>query len=221
MIHCSFSIGERFSKKYSSVANSFSETKELHVLTDKPKYFENCITYEYTHTPMSYIDKLIFAVSLSVTNRKDVIYYDIDSPIIRDVKIHHIKSDKVLIPWLWLAWPYSSYESLELLFVHDWLDNFINDKSNLYPLPNIHEEVLFFPYLLSKSHDLLRDLKKIKPLWEASVKKTVEDAQKKGKSVVNYNKYGIGFSEGLPLSLCLAKNNIEFEEYNFFEKNLM
>lgn len=45
--------------------------------------------------------------------------------------------------------------------------------------------------------------------------------RKKGKSVVNYNKYGIGFSEGLPLSLCLAKNNIEFEEYNFFEKNLM
>ena len=220
MIHSSFSIGEKFSKKYSSVANSFSENEKLHILTDKPHYFANCLTYNYNQNPMSYMDKIIFAVELSVKNKEDVLYYDIDSPIIRDKLIHKIQSDKVLIPWLWLDWPYSTYESLELLFVHDWLGDFLWDKLDYYPIPNIHEEVLFFPYS-DKSESLLSDLKYVKPLWENSLLKTVKDVQSKGKPITKYHKYGIGSSEGFALSVCLIKNDIQFEEYKFFKKNLM
>ena len=58
-------------------------------------------------------------------------------------------------------------------------------------------------------------------MWENSLLKTVKDVQSKGKPITKYHKYGIGSSEGFALSVCLIKNDIQFEEYNFFKKNLM
>ena len=73
------SIGEYHSKKYSNDINEFAKHNEVHVLTNYPEHFKNCILENYDRTIFSYYQKLPFLLSLVLKTKKRVTYFDSDS----------------------------------------------------------------------------------------------------------------------------------------------
>ena len=65
MIYATMCIGKEWIEKYKETINNFSNKNKLHILTDEPIHFKNCITDEYTRDVFSYYEKINFIFKLS------------------------------------------------------------------------------------------------------------------------------------------------------------
>jgi len=78
MIYATMCIGKEWIEKYKETINNFSNKNKLHILTDKPMHFKNCITDEYTRDIFSYYEKINFIFKLSKKYKERIYYIDVD-----------------------------------------------------------------------------------------------------------------------------------------------
>ena len=78
MIYATMCIGKEWIEKYKETINNFSNKNKLHILTDEPIHFKNCITDEYTRDVFSYYEKINFIFKLSKKYKERIYYIDAD-----------------------------------------------------------------------------------------------------------------------------------------------
>lgn len=209
---CSISVGKSFCEKYSQKVKQYAPTDiDLIILTDHPEYFDFCETELYTDDIFSYFSKNTFAVELCKKYKTDVLYVDIDSFHIVDTSIYKNKFQTTyfLYDKLWPDYTHSELNSLP----KELLDYFeIND---ILKIENIHEKIFYLPYS-QKINNLYKDLLVIKQIWDNET----QISEPKG-NAKKYSKYGIGYGEGIPLSLCLFRNGINTMKYKLTKTSLI
>ena len=201
---CSISVGKSFCEKYSQKVKQYAPIDiDLIILTDHPEYFDFCETELYTDDMFSYFSKNTFAVELCKKYRTDVFYIDIDSFHIVDTSIYKNKFQTTYFLYDKL-WP--DYTHSELNSIPSSILDYYGISGNL-SIENIHEKLFYIPHS-TKIENLYRDLVHIKKLWDTE---TI-NSEPKG-NAKKYSRYGVGYGEGIPLSLCLMMNGIQTMEY--------
>lgn len=205
---CSVSVGRKFCEKYSQrVKENTPKNIDLIILTDYPEYFKFCKTEQYTEDTFSYFSKNTFVSNVAEKYKSNVLYIDIDSFHIVDIK--NINSDNFLYDKLWVDYPYSKLNELPQTIL-----DFYKIHGNL-EIENIHEKVFYLPYS-NKIKKLKEDLIEIKKIWDIET----QNSESKGNSK-KYSKYGIGWGEGIPLSLALLMNGIVTRQYSFLKQTII
>ena len=209
---CSISVGKSFCEKYSQKVKQHAPTDiDLIILTDHPEYFDFCKTELYTDDAFSYFSKNTFAVELCKKYKTDVFYIDIDSFHIVDTSIYKNKFETT----------YFLYDKLWPDFTHSEINSLPKDLLDYYELfsnlqiENIHEKLFYIPYS-QKINNLYKDLVIIKEIWD----KETQTSEPKG-NAKKYSKYGIGYGEGIPLSLALLMNGIITKKYQFTKSTII
>lgn len=208
MIICSVCVGEEYSKRYSSIVKKHApKNHKLIILTDFPQYFDFCQTELYTEDIFSYFIKNIFTSEICEKYKTGILYIDIDSFHIVDIK--KINSSDFLYDKLWNEYPYSKLNELPKPLLE-----FYKISGNM-EIENIHEKVFYLPYS-TKIEKLKTDLIGIKEIWD----KETQTSDPKG-NAKKYSKYGIGYGEGIPFSLALIMNGIITKKYKFTKSNII
>lgn len=197
------SIGEYHSKKYSNDINEFAKDKEVHVLTNYPEHFKNCIVQNYDRTIFSYYQKLPFLLSLVLKIKNRVTYFDSDS--IDLVKNKDFKFDNKSA-YTYKIFYNTNYTNEELR-----TDTALSILCDIYEelgyemCNYLHERVLSIPYS-SKIKKVFDEIVKLQPIFEEKYPKGKEWNKHDFK---NYSKNGCGYGEGGALSIVLKNNNIK------------
>ena len=205
---CSVSVGRDFCEKYSQRVKQFAPKNiDLIILTDYPEYFDFCNTILYTEDVFSYFSKNTLISNIAEKYKSDVLYIDIDSFHIVDIK--KINSHNFLYNKLWVDYPYSKLNELPQAIL-----DFYKINGNI-EIENMNEYVFYLPYS-NKVKKLKQDLIEIKKIWDNETK----NSEPKG-NAKKYSKFGIGWGEGIPLSLALKMNNIQMQKYSFTKQKLI
>lgn len=205
---CSVSVGRNFCEKYSQKVKQFAPKNiDLVILTDYPEYFDFCNTILYTEDIFSYFSKNTLVSSICEKYKTDVLYIDIDCFHILD--INNIKNECFLYDRLWEDYQYSNSYDLPKSIL-----NFYKISEN-FKIENINEFVFYLPYS-NKIEKLHKDLVSLKEMWEFETM----NSEIKG-NAKKYFKLGIGWGEGIPLSLALKMNDIQMQKYPFMKQKLI
>ena len=82
MLYATVCHGAEFINRFSKEINRVGKVDTVHVLTDQPQYFDNCITYQYEEvmgrSQFSYYSKLTFLFKLLLECKERVNYVDAD-----------------------------------------------------------------------------------------------------------------------------------------------
>ena len=82
MLYATVCHGAEFTNRFSKEINKVGKIDTVHVLTDQPQYFDNCITYQYEEvmggSQFSYYSKLTFLFKLLLECKERVNYVDAD-----------------------------------------------------------------------------------------------------------------------------------------------
>lgn len=209
---CTVSVGKDFCEKYSQKIKKYAPTNiELIVLTDHPEYFNFCKTESYKDKIFSYFSKNTFTSNISKKYKTDVLYIDADSFHIVDDSIYkkQFETTYFLYDKLWPDFTHSEINSLPKELLHYYGIN------GTLKIENIHEKIFYLPYS-EKINNLYEDLINIKEIWD----KETQTSEPKG-NAKKYSKYGIGYGEGIPLSLSLIMNGIITKKHQFTKSTII
>jgi len=205
---CSVSVGRKFCEKYSQrVKKHAPKNIDLIVLTDYPDYFKFCKTEPYTEKKFSYFSKNTFTSQMCEKYKSDILYIDIDSFHIVDIK--EINSSNFLYDKLWKEYPHSRLNELPKSLL-----DFYKISGDIQ-IENIHEKVFYLPYS-AKIEKLKTDLIDIKKIWDIETELSESNGNAK-----KYSKYGVGWGEGIPLSLALMMNGIVTKKHTFLNQTII
>jgi len=202
----SICVGETFCKKYSQkVKDTAPKNIDLIILTDFPQYFSFCKTELFSDKVFSYFLKNTFSVKNCKKFKSDILYIDIDSFHLINKSFYDNQNNynSFLYDKLWPDYPYSEIDSLPSDLI-----KYYKISGNL-KIENIHEKIFYIPYS-NKIENLYKDLNVIKEIWDRETKVTKPKGNAK-----RYSKYGVGYGEGIPLSLALFMNGIITKQFDF------
>lgn len=209
---CSVSVGKDFCEKYSQTVKKFAPKNiDLIILTDHPEYFDFCDTELYSEYVFSYFSKNILASKICNQYLENVLYVDIDSFHIVNQELYknEFNSDYFLYDKLW-----DDYTHSELNTLPQKLLNYYRIGGNL-KIENIHEKIFYLPYS-HKVKKLYNDLKNLQRIWDNETK----ESEPKG-NAKKYSKYGIGWGEGIPLSMALLMSGIMTKKYDLVKTTII
>lgn len=218
---CTIGVGKYFCQTYSKKLKEYTDKNkniDLIVLTDYPEYFNFCKTEIYEDDVFSYFSKNTFTAKISKKYKTDVLYVDIDSFHIIDDSLHtkQLNTPYFLYDKLWygdyghgrfLTYTDSKSLSSDLIDYYEITENF--------KIKNILEKIFYLPYS-EKIDNLYKDLVITKEIWDTKTK-----MNKPIGSEILYSKYGIGYGEGIPLSLSLIMNGIQTMRYQLTKISLI
>tara|TARA_B110000914_G_C15335832_1_gene386908 strand:- start:83 stop:712 length:630 start_codon:yes stop_codon:yes gene_type:complete len=193
-----FSISREWANLYSESVNNYALNFPTHILTDTPAKFSNCIVTEYDKEYFSYYEKILFAVKKCIELKDTILFLDVDSFNSLNTSILDYTEQSAL---------FHRYYVTDL--ITDWgnefnpiIDYFEENDIEYKDVKIFHERGFVLPYTpsLSKVYD---DLIKIQSLWEKTFDRECD--------ILKYNKSGVGFVEGIALSIMLNHNNIKSE----------
>ena len=209
MLYATVCHGAEYIKRFSKAINKVGRIDTVHVLTDHPQYFDNCITHQYEEimgvSQFSYYSKITFLFKLLLQLKQRVNYVDADflrvsfnkSIIVDNTTVYTsiiIQKDKT---------------KLNLLNRRKDIYKAYFDFLSKYELGNsfdyITEAFLSFPYLsnideiASRSKELQAEIESIFNTKAANWKKT---------ELNRYAKNGIGFGEGNAVTVLAKEFNL-------------
>jgi len=215
MIYATMCIGKEWIEKYKETINNFSNKNKLHILTDEPIHFKNCITDEYTRDIFSYYEKINFILKLSKKYKERIYYIDVDwlSSYNTDIKLtdnaiytyrNFILNEKNAVT--------AFFTETELLIRKTILSKIgINKTLKDY----IGEALIIFPYN-ENIDNIISDSKILQKYLENLYHK--ESITKKR---LNRYKKGIGYAEGWAITALVNKYNIPIKQIDWRKESLI
>lgn len=215
MIYATMCIGKEWIEKYKETINNFSNKNKLHILTDKPMHFKNCITDEYTRDIFSYYEKINFIFKLSKKYKERIYYIDVDwlSSYNTDIEVN---DDNLYTYTNFLlddenVWT-KFFTSKEIKIKQNILSKIgIDGELKDY----IGEALILFPY--SENIDMIIDDSKI-------LQEYLENEYNKSSitsSRLDRYKKGIGYAEGWGLTALVTKYNIPIKQIDWRKKTIL
>ena len=215
MIYATMCIGKEWIEKYKETINNFSNKNKLHILTDKPMHFKNCITDEYTRDIFSYYEKINFIFKLSKKYKERIYYIDVDwlSSYNTDIEVN---DDNL--------YTYTNFLlDVENVWTKFFTSKEIKIKQNILSKIGIDgelkdyigEALILFPY--SENIDMIIDDSKILPEY-------LENEYNKSSitsSRLDRYKKGIGYAEGWGLTALVTKYNIPIKQIDWRKKTIL
>ena len=171
MIYCTMSIGEYHSKKYSNDINEFAKHNEVHVLTNYPEHFKNCIIENYDRTIFSYYQKLPFLLSLVLKTKKRVTYFDSDSIDLVKNKDFRFDNKSVYSYKIFYNTNYTNEELRTDIALGVLCD--IYEELGFEMCNYLHERILSIPYS-TKIKKVFDEIVKLQPIFEENYPKGKE-----------------------------------------------
>lgn len=217
MIYCTFCIGEDWCKKYSKSVNLLAKNHNVHILTDNPKYFENCKVIKYERDVFSYYEKLPFSIRLSIENKKRVVFFDVDSIsnfYFQSILKKEYELDDISVYSLDIYNPKEL--NLENESYMELMD--IYRSYSYYLFPNyLHERIFSLPYIKGQTEEILKQVLDMQSVFEEKYHK--DRIWTKGHRNQKWSDVGCGYGEGgalsiivhnmkLPLKKLIIKNNL-------------
>ena len=215
MIYATMCIGKEWIEKYKETINNFSNKNKLHILTDEPIHFKNCITDEYTRDVFSYYEKINFIFKLSKKYKQRIYYIDVDwlSSYNTDIKVN----DNNLYTYtnfllddenIWTKF----FTSKEIKIKENILSKIGIDRELK---DYIGEALILFPY--NENIDMIIDDSKI-------LQEYLENEYNKSSitsSRLDRYKKGIGYAEGWGLTALVTKYNIPIKQIDWRKKTIL
>jgi len=215
MIYATMCIGKEWIEKYKETINNFSNKNKLHILTDKPMHFKNCITDEYTRDIFSYYEKINFIFKLSKKYKERIYYIDVDwlSSYNTDIEVN---DDNL--------YTYTNFLlDVENVWTKFFTSKEIKIKQNILSKIGIDgelkdyigEALILFPY--SENIDMIIDDSKI-------LQEYLENEYNKSSitsSRLDRYKKGIGYAEGWGLTALVTKYNIPIKQIDWRKKTIL
>ena len=215
MIYATMCIGKEWIDKYKETINNFSNKNKLHILTDEPIHFKNCITDEYTRDVFSYYEKINFIFKLSKKYKQRIYYIDVDwlSSYNTDIKVN----DNNLYTYtnfllddenIWTKF----FTSKEIKIKENILSKIGIDRELK---DYIGEALILFPY--NENIDMIIDDSKI-------LQEYLENEYNKSSitsSRLDRYKKGIGYAEGWGLTALVTKYNIPIKQIDWRKKTIL
>jgi hypothetical protein len=197
-------IGNSYREKIKeNIGRFIKKGWEVHILTDKPNDFIGFNTKEYNEPIFSYIDKLIFALELSKTFMKNVVY--IDATWLGNLSDDFVEKFEGEEDFLYKStWNNGDYLSNYLDSGYWSIFKKFIDKTPIKceNILAIEERILYFPYH-EKTQNIIDTIKELKPIFEEMSK------TQKTKYYPN-----IGNGEGVALGYAFLKNGINLNRFN-------
>jgi len=215
MIYATMCIGKEWIEKYKETINNFSNKNKLHILTDEPMHFKNCITDEYTRDIFSYYEKINFIFKLSKKYKERIYYIDVDwlSSYNTDIEVN---DDNL--------YTYTNFLlDVENVWTKFFTSKEIKIKQNILSKIGIDgelkdyigEALILFPY--SENIDMIIDDSKI-------LQEYLENEYNKSSitsSRLDRYKKGIGYAEGWGLTALVTKYNIPIKQIDWRKKTIL
>ena len=215
MIYATMCIGKEWIEKYKETINNFSNKNKLHILTDEPIHFKNCITDEYTRDVFSYYEKINFIFKLSKKYKQRIYYIDADwiGSYNTDIKVN----DNNLYTYtnfllddenIWTKF----FTSKEIKIKENILSKIGIDRELK---DYIGEALILFPY--NENIDMIIDDSKI-------LQEYLENEYNKSSitsSRLDRYKKGIGYAEGWGLTALVTKYNIPIKQIDWRKKTIL
>ena len=215
MIYATMCIGKEWIEKYKETINNFSNKNKLHILTDEPIHFKNCITDEYTRDIFSYYEKINFIFKLSKKYKERIYYIDVDwlSSYNTDIEVN----DNNLYTYtnfllddenIWTKF----FTSKEIKIKENILSKIGIDRELK---DYIGEALILFPY--NENIDMIIDDSKI-------LQEYLENEYNKSSitsSRLDRYKKGIGYAEGWGLTALVTKYNIPIKQIDWRKKTIL
>lgn len=215
MIYATMCIGKEWIEKYKETINNFSNKNKLHILTDEPIHFKNCITDEYTRDIFSYYEKINFIFKLSKKYKERIYYIDVDwlSSYNTDIEVN---DDNLYTYTNFLlddenVWT-KFFTSKEIKIKQNILSKIgIDGELKDY----IGEALILFPY--NENIDMIIDDSKI-------LQEYLENEYNRSSitsSRLDRYKKGIGYAEGWGLTALVTKYNIPIKQIDWRKKTIL
>lgn len=214
MIYATMCIGSEWCEKYYNSINTFAETETVHILTDNPTYFPNCINYTYNRDVFSYYEKLNHIMTVSSKLKKRITYVDADwlSKVNTDLEYDDTS-----------LYCYYHYNLIDTDFIKVFGGGF---KEKIKPLLSkvglntigdgyIPEAFISFPYL-NNIQDISQDIFILQDPLEKIF--STSDRNRTDKYVADGK---IGYGEGWSLTILCEKYNINIIPTNWRKTELI
>lgn len=207
MIVCTLCVGDYFVKQNYEQINEQGKIHDIHVLTDKPEYFQNHINiYHYNRNIFSYYEKITFCLDIISKLKKRVLYCDADW-------VYSLKNNLELDEesfYYSAGWTHdeTAFSFLSEFQRNEVYNKFNNSGYNIKDLLYYHEALFSFPY--SDNIDVVIDENKklqvvAENIFNSELVKNSPDRIKK------YGDTGIGYGEGFSISY-LVENVIKSQK---------
>ena len=209
MIYATKCIGEEWNSKYVNSVNKFSKNNELHILTDNPSLFDNGICYQYDRDEFSYYEKINHILNLSEKHKQRITYIDSDWLEAYDTN-NKLDDDSLYTYSIFNIFkePVSNYISTEQ---HPKIkEQFKKINHEVLEEWYIPEAIISFPYR--------NDLSVIKKDFNTLQKPHEEmfNIKPHRREVTRYSRVGIGYGEGLVITVIASKYKIKVKDYSEF-----
>jgi len=220
MIFATVCCGPVFTKRYSYQVNKVGKKDAVHVLTDRPELFPDCITEHYSefmgYSHFTYYSKLLFLFHLLEQLKERVNYVDCDFLKVnfnRDL----ITDDYSLFTSIAVPYnktPLSALDSKRHKYI-EWY-NFL-EKNGLETKGNnvftyVTEAFWSFPYLDNISDIAFRARELQVRIEEIFVKDPLHWS---GTPLKRYSETGVGFGEGTAMSVLVQEFNIPLQAVKY------
>ena len=210
MLYATVCHGAEFINRFSKEINKVGKIDTVHVLTDQPQYFDNCITYQYEKvmggTQFSYYSKLTFLFKLLLEYKERVNYVDADflrvnfnKGIVENDSAYYssVIIPKHLTKLNRLKGRNSAYKEYFAFMAEHGLDK---------PFNYITEAFLSFPYS-SKTIEIACRSKELQAHIEDIFNSKTADWS--STYLNRYAKNGIGFGEGTAVTILAKEYNLK------------
>lgn len=209
MLYATICHGAEFINRFSKEINKVGKIDTVHVLTDQPQYFGDCVTYQYEEvmgrSQFSYYSKLTFLFKLLLEYKERVNYVDADFMRVNFNKLI-VEND-------------SAYYSSVIIPKHLTKLDRLKGRKNAYkeyfafmaefgldkPFNYITEAFLSFPYT-SKTIEIACRSKELQDYIENIFNS--ETADWTSTYLSRYAKSGIGFGEGTAVTILAKEYNL-------------
>ena len=213
MLYATVCHGAEFIKKFSKEVNKVGKVDTVHVLTDQPQYFDNCITYQYEEvmgrSQFSYYSKLTFLFKLLLECKERVNYVDAD--FLKTIFNKELVVDNTTL-FTSIAVPYNKTLLAKLDFKkeqyrewYDLLEEVGLETKGESVFTYITEAFWSFPYL-----DNMSEIAKRANELQIRVEQIFAKDPKhwSGTPLKRYAQTGVGFGEGTAMSAIVNEFNI-------------
>lgn len=207
-IICLVSVGEEYHKYLIEKIDFLIKSGfYIHLLTDNTNKFENykkyISIYQYENEIFNYFDKILFFLRVSKKYKTNVFYIDVNkiSENIEDIYSKFVDDTLVVFRNMW---PQKiNINSDSLIFFKTYLTkNTISYDSDIIAFQESH---IYFPYF-KKINDIIKEFEKMKIVFGYQTLLNNKQYYKP-----NFNKFNIGYGEGIAIYFVLKKFNIQYK----------
>lgn len=215
MILTTAAVGANYNKEVSQALPKISKYfNSIHILTCTPDQYPNLHTTLYARTVWSYIEKLIYAIKISIQYKKDVVFVDGDMLKFLECSTFLNRTYNLSTVYFDNYWSdkenrvyYKNYSQVTTEYFHTFKNFFIERNIEIPPtLPIPVENLVIFPYS-DRLKILLGYMEKLQPILEYNTVANIKKDQ-----LTNSESIQLGAGEGLALTVACYFSGLKMEK---------